>query len=93
VVPPDRLLVLRTDRIGSSLDVLASFAGVPRESLDPASAASFPALEKFGLLATVDRGYLDDLVQHHCQPHLASIFSDLAAPRVEARGGHRSRGR
>jgi hypothetical protein len=75
-VPSDRLLVLRTDELASSLDELAAFAGVPAQTLDAGAAHSFPASERFGLLTTVDRAYLDDLVQELCQPHLDRIFGD-----------------
>jgi hypothetical protein len=75
-VPPERLLILRTDRISSKLGDLAMFAGVPLATLDTGTAWSFRTPQRFGLLTTVDRAYLDDLVQLHCQPHLGRIFGE-----------------
>lgn len=73
-VPPERLLIVRTEEIGSRLDDLAAFVGVPAETLDPEQAHGFKARAKFGLLDEIDPDHLQGRIDELCGPVLARLF-------------------
>lgn len=73
-VPPERLLVVRTEAIGSSLDELAAFVGVDPATLDPEQAHGFKARAKFGLLDEIDPNHLQGRIDELCGPTLARLF-------------------
>ena len=73
-VPPERLLIVRTEEIGDRLDDLAAFVGVPAETLDPEQAHGFKARAKFGLLDEIDPDHLQGRIDELCGPVLARLF-------------------
>jgi hypothetical protein len=64
-VPPDRLLVVRTEDLELRLPDLADFAGVPLESLDVDRVHAFPAAGRYGALGSLDEDHLADRIEHH----------------------------
>lgn len=76
-VPPDRLLVIRTEDLAARLTVLADFSGVPVETLDADRAHTFPAMGHFQALNDLDPDYVDDRINHHCAAVLEQLrFQD-----------------
>jgi hypothetical protein len=73
-VPPERLLVVRTDQIGQSLPTLAAFLDIPVETLNPERAHLFRTPVKYNFLAEIDREYLDEQIQMHCSELLGAYF-------------------
>lgn len=75
-VPPERVLILRTEAIGSSLDAIASFAGVPAGSLDAlrAHAGRRREVDRLDLAEWIDPGVLDACVREHCGPLYGRLF-------------------
>jgi hypothetical protein len=73
-VPPERLLVVRTEDIGPRLADLAAFVDVPVETLDEAQAHGFKARAKFGLLDEIDPAHLQPRIDELCGPVLARLF-------------------
>ncbi len=65
-VPPDRLLVVRTEDLDDSVAVLAHFAGVPESTIRPVHANRNPS--PTGLLGTVPAPYVVELARRHCGP-------------------------
>lgn len=76
-VPPDRLLIVRTDLLTSSINVLADFSGVPESMLDPEGAHSFAAQERHGLLDKIAPEYVSAQIERFCQPQLTQLFGDV----------------
>ncbi len=79
VVPENRLLVVRTDQLGSRLGDLAAFAGVPLSSLDANRTHEYAAPERSGLLDQLDPTYVQDRVLAHCTPLLERHFPERLA--------------
>jgi hypothetical protein len=73
-VPPERLLVLRTESIGESFDRLAAFVGVDPATLDAEQAHGFKARAKFGLLDEIDQDHLQGRLDELCGPVLARLL-------------------
>jgi len=76
-VPPDRLLVLRTDRIGSELDRVAGFLRIPASSLDDGRAHLFRAPAKYGFLQQIDRDFLEDTVDRFGRHLMLKYFPEI----------------
>ena len=83
-VPPERLLVLRTQDIAKQLADIAAFLGVPLPTLDPTHTHSFKGGKKFDLLSKLDEQYLEDKVATHCHPLMNRYFPDLNLGRWQA---------
>jgi hypothetical protein len=76
VVPADRLLVVRTDRLGERLGDIAAFAGVPLESLDATRTHEYAAPERSGLLDQLDPAYVRQRVEHHGRALMERFFPE-----------------
>lgn len=87
-VPPDRLLVIRTKEIGTSLDALASFVGVPASTLDSRKSHSFKTERSeiiTSALAEIDPQYLCAKAEQYCAPLMERFFPDVWARRDQPR--------
>jgi len=76
VVPADRLLVVRTDQLGSRLEDIADFAGVPLSTLDATRTHEYAAPSRSGLLDQLDPAYVRQRVLAHCTPLLERFFPE-----------------
>jgi len=76
-VSPDRLLIVRTNEIGQSMERIAGFAGVDIQTLDRTSSHAYPAVQKLNVLATLDRAYVEDRVHDHCHATMTRFFPNL----------------
>jgi hypothetical protein len=65
-VPPERLLVLRTEDLDDSVEALARFAGVPAPTLRQAHANCRSS--RTGLLGEVAADYVVEQAREHCAP-------------------------
>jgi len=65
-VPPERLLVVRTEDLDHSVEALARFAGVPESTVQPVHANRNPA--PTGLLGEVPTGYVIEQARQYCAP-------------------------
>jgi Sulfotransferase domain len=73
-VPPERLLIVRTEQIANRLPDLAAFVGVPLDSLDHEQAHGFKARAKFGLVDEIDPDHLQGRLDEICGPVLTRLF-------------------
>jgi len=87
VVPPERLLVVRTNDIGPRLDDIAAFAGVDAATLDATQSHQFVAPVNYGILDDLDQGYLRDRIEAHCRPLLDRYFPGFEREQPEAPDG------
>lgn len=76
-VPRERLWIVRTPDLGSDLQGLAAFLGVPAQSLDRDASHSHRADQRFHLLDELDRSFLEARVQEHCGPLMAQWFPSI----------------
>lgn len=65
-VPQERLLVQRVEQMSAQSARIAHFAGVPPETLTPASAHLNPGRAHFDLLRRLPAGLLESKVDQHC---------------------------
>lgn len=73
-VPPDRLLVIRTNDISESPERIAAFLGVPAHMLDRDRAHSFRTRKRFDFLSAIDRDFVRDAAQESCEPLMTRFF-------------------
>ena len=76
-VPPNRLLVVRTDNISEKTEKIAQFAGVPAQAADRARSHAFRARERYNVLSELDPAYLQSRVDVHCKALTSAHFPDL----------------
>jgi hypothetical protein len=79
--PPERLLVVRTPEISTSLPQIAEFAGIAKERLAPAFTARGTARARHGVLEKIDAAYLEDRVAEHCGPLMRRFFPQVRSRR------------
>jgi hypothetical protein len=75
-VPPDRLFVVRTDRISATCDEIAAFIGVPKRPEHKLKSHSFKASKKFGVLELIDPDHLQRRMAAHCRDLVDRFFTD-----------------
>ncbi len=79
IVPPERLLVVRTDQISRMAPHIAEFAGLPASFVEAARTHEFKVQRRANLLEQVDRDYLESKVEQHCRPLMARYFPEVAS--------------
>jgi hypothetical protein len=79
-VPADRLLVVETNHLASSLERIAGFVGVPVSTLDSSNAHTFKTKQRFDVLSELDRGYLEETVERKCRDVIEACNSRLSSP-------------
>jgi len=76
-VPPDRLLVVRTDQLRQRACEIADFAGVPRWTICLHRTHEFQNPQKRPLLREMDRDFLERKVEQHCRPLMTRFFPEI----------------
>ena len=66
VIPPERLLIIRTHEIGDTLDNIAQFLHIPRERLDDDKCHLNKGAKEKQIIPLVDRAFLEDTVARMC---------------------------
>lgn len=77
-VPPERLLVVRTDRLGASLSAIAEFSGIRASQLDARRSHENRASLREDILDAVPRAHLRRVEERHCTELMARFFPDVA---------------
>lgn len=76
-VPRERLLIVKTQQITGSVEPIATFLGVPPDSLNPAQSHLFKADQKFHILPQLDPAYLEHKVATHCRALMEAYFPQI----------------
>jgi hypothetical protein len=76
-VPPDRLFVVRTDRIREHAHDLADFIGLPRRFVRLHRTHEFRSTRKQSLLREFDRDFIERKVEQHCRPLMQRFFPEI----------------
>lgn len=76
-IPPERLLVVRTDQIIPRACEIADFAGLPRYAVQLAQAHGNQNPVKRMLIKEIDRTFLEAKVKQHCRPLMNRFFPEI----------------
>jgi hypothetical protein len=79
-VPPERLLVVRTDRIADEAERIALFAGFPATVVDRSRIHEYRNLHKQPILQRIPRRHLVEQVRRHCEPFASRLFPEIEFP-------------
>ena len=77
-VPSARLLVIETGRILDQAPEIAAWAGVPPRTLRLDRGWLFSTPQKHGVLATLDRSYVQDTADRICGPLMGRYFPEVS---------------
>lgn len=75
-VPPDRLLVVRTNEISAQADAISQFVGAPISQ--EGKTHFFKARAKHNVLSEIDPDYLERKAQQYCRPVMARFFPTIS---------------
>jgi hypothetical protein len=76
-VPPDRLLVVRTDEIGKRAFEIAEFAALPRRAVRVERTHEFRNAGKQQILQQIDRDFVETTAERHCRPLMDRFFPEI----------------
>lgn len=76
-VPPEQLLIVRTDQIRQRAFEIAEFGGFPSSTVDLERTHSFKNPKKFNLLRQIDCQFLENKVQKYCRPLMQRFFPEI----------------
>jgi hypothetical protein len=77
LVPKERLLIVRTDRIAQRATRIADFAGLPQSSILLERTHEYQNPVKAAVVRQIDRNFLESNVQRHCQKLMTQFFPDI----------------
>jgi hypothetical protein len=77
VVPPDRLLIVKTREIVRDVPRMAGFLGIAEQTLDPGKSHLFKAAQKFDLISQIDKALVEDVAARHCKPLMERLFPEI----------------
>lgn len=72
-VPKDKLLVIRTDDISESINLIADFCNIDRNTLSLSKSHSNKTTNKSYLLEKIDESYIDSIISKKCQKTIERI--------------------
>jgi len=84
-IPKDRLLVVKTHEIISSIPSIAEWLGIHADTLVASRGWLFAAPKRHGTLAKLDPGYVRETAQAHCGTLMQQYFPDITLESVIAR--------
>ncbi len=73
-LPLERSLIVRTTDISNSVERMADFVGVPRETLIKERSHLFKARHKFNVLHEIEYKFLNKKFKHYCSPLMERFF-------------------
>jgi hypothetical protein len=76
-VPPEKLLILKTQNLLHDIDRIATFFSISSNSLDPTKHHLFKDNKKYNILSNIDKGFLDDRIDYYCGAIIEKYFSEI----------------
>jgi hypothetical protein len=76
-VPPERLLVARTDQIRERAFEIADFAGLPRYTIRLDRTHEYRNPVRREIIREIDRDFLESKVAEHCRPLMNRFFPEI----------------
>ncbi len=77
MVPEERLLVIRTDRIGDNLQNIADFLCIHVSTLDNSKSHVYKAKKRYDLIWEIDREFLESKVKEYCSDLMQRYFPEV----------------
>ena len=77
IVPRDKLLIIRTDKISKSLEKIANFTNVPYNNLTYEKSHSYKASKKYNILDEINTDHLEYKIRKHCSYLINYYFTDF----------------
>lgn len=77
VVPPERLLIVRTEQIPARAREIAQFAGLPLYSLRLHRTHEFRNPVSRDIIREIDRSFLERKVEEYCRPLMKQFFPQI----------------
>ncbi len=74
IVPPERLLIVKTKELKASTECIAEFCGIDSRLLSAEKSHQYAATKKIGLLEGIDRSYVDALIEQRCGELVKQYF-------------------
>ncbi|BAP55953.1 sulfotransferase domain protein [Thioploca ingrica] len=75
-VLPERLLIVKTRELTQSIPQIERFLGITLDSL-PTSARGNVTTKKFGILSQIDKNFLEEKANFHCQKLMSKYFPEV----------------
>lgn len=77
-VPPDRLFIVRTDKITQSIPALGEFVGckISPDELDDTEVHAFKAKKQYHLLESIEPKFVHLKMHYHCHELMNRFFAD-----------------
>lgn len=72
-VPPDRLLVVETEKLSNSVAEIAAFLSIPPDSIDRERSRLHPTPKNYGVVAKLPVQLVEDKIALICEPVLSRI--------------------
>jgi len=76
-IPPERLLVVRTEQIGARALEIADFAGLPRGTLRLHRTHEYRNPVQREIIRELDPKFLEQKVERHCRPLMKRFFPEI----------------
>jgi hypothetical protein len=79
-VPPDRLLIVRTNDIAARASEIASFAGLDEGTVDSSRIDEFRNPHKSRIIEEIPSEHVQEQVERHCGPLMRRFFPEIRSP-------------
>jgi hypothetical protein len=76
-IPPEQLLVVRTDQIRARAYEIADFAGLPRYTVRLQRTHEYRNPVQREIIREIDSGFLERKVEQHCRPLMKRFFPEI----------------
>jgi Sulfotransferase domain len=77
MVPPERLLVVRTEQIGARAFEIADFAGLPRCAIQLQRTHEYQNPVQREIIRELDSQFVEQKVEQHCRPLMKRFFPEI----------------
>jgi len=77
MIPPERLLVVRTDQIRERAYEIADFAGLPRHTVRLLRTHEYRNPVQRQVIREIDREFLESKVAQHCRPLMSRFYPEI----------------
>lgn len=77
IIPKSKLLVISTNKINQSLDIIAEFCSISKYNLNKLKSHSYKSIKDHKILENIDHDYLVCKIDQHCHSLLREFFPEI----------------
>jgi hypothetical protein len=77
IVPPEKLLILRTDQLSYKIPEIAEFLRIPLEGLSQERSHAYKRLQKEDFVSGIDRSYFQRKADQYCTLLMQEFFPEI----------------